>query len=287
MAFPKNQRQAHLSLGLISVMCVVLGLVACNASWTTDITGTPVPTSGPTATPIPPAPHRIVVFCDDETGSYSISNFKQAAIQFASWVRNLERPNTSGASVYVQWINSNSYQDSSTYLAFEAPPIPQQPAVPGPVPTEIPLHTNENATAFAGATDTAVTYATAAPVWQSQFAQAKATIDGASAKIQRMPYQEAFSSDIWGCLQRATERFAERPSDAKFLVIASDMQPVGLQEVGPVRLYGASVTIIYFETSQVGVADQYKSYWTAHIKAAGGETPVFYRPSDILPQQLF
>lgn len=273
-----------LSTALLAGLVVLVSCAGVGSGFQVFVTPTLPP---PTPTPIPPIPHKTIVFCDDETGSYSPGNFHAAARAVSNWVNGLVTSNESGATVYVQWINTNSYTDSSTYLTFDVPAVMAAPEPLTPIPTAPSLERNEKNTRIAEVTETATAYAKGQVAFNAQYSQAQKTVSAYAAKVRQIPYYFAGSSDIWGCLQRASERLAESSDAIKYLVIASDMDPVGEQERASVNLHGVKVVVIFFQTSDVGSYNSRVNYWTSAITHAGASKPEFFRPGDQLPQQLF
>ena len=227
------------------------------------------------------------MFCDDETPSYQVGYFRAAAITFANWSEGLVRGNSSGASVYVQWIKDNSYADDATYLSFVVPAIGPEPIPPGALPTVPALERNEKETATAETAKLGSQYQSALANWQGSITAATKAVKQETSLIRTMPDRRIGPSDIWGCPQFASERFSEVPHDMKVLVIASDMDMVGPQEKADVTLNGVVVDVIDFETSDVGSYGARTQYWSQHLKQAGAASVTFYRQNDILPTELF
>src|SRR5574340_1473796 len=94
----------YTAYGITSVFASILltvMVIACSSP-TIQLVVTPTPT---VKVIVPPAlAHKTIIFCDDETGSYSPDYFHAAAAQVAAWVQGVPQANTSGATVYVQWI---------------------------------------------------------------------------------------------------------------------------------------------------------------------------------------
>ncbi len=271
-------------VGVLASLLLTIVVIACSGP-TIQLIVTPTPTVQITLPP--PIPHKTIIFCDDETGSYSPVYFHSAANQVAAWVTSIPQSNESGATVYIQWIEENSYSDAATYGRYDILAVPYDPPPPGAVATVPAMQAEQQQTAIASATTLSEAYQQQHAAYLSQLSAAQTGAASVARQIQRIQHNTAGSSDIWGCLQRATERFAEAPNDLKYLVIASDMEPVGPQEHAQVDLHGVQVTIINFETDAVGSYDSRVNYWTTQITKSGAAKPKFYRPDDQLPQSLF
>lgn len=278
-------RRELLTLGVGVILLLAIGVSGCQFSGP-NLVVTPVPTSTPIPPP-PPIPHKTITFCDDETGSYSPAYFQGASAQVATWVAALPQSNTNGATVYATWIKSNSYADDATYGRWDVPAVPYDPPAPTPVATAPAMEVEQQQTATAEETANAVAYTQAHASYQTALKQAQTAASAAGSAIQGMPRYNADSSDIWGCMQRATERYGQAPTDTKYLIIASDMDPVGPQEHAVVNLTNVKIAVIFFETVDVNDYNNRVNYWTQQLTQVGASGVSFFRPSDQLPAQFF
>src|SRR5262249_30886018 len=156
--------------------------------------------------------------------------FRPALNKVAEWFQKLVQPGQDGAILYVRWITKNSYSDTAQALPpIELSTIPWAPAPLTPIPTAQPFDRNGRATVVAAATQTQSTYIAQQATVTSGLATANQQVSAQLVKVRRLPYYELGPSDIWGCPQRAGEIFHDAPPGTdKYLVIASDMEIVGL-----------------------------------------------------------
>lgn len=271
---------------VVSLFLTMVGLVAigCNAPTIIVTPATPVPT----ATPVPPRGPITIVFCDDETGSYPRSLFKSAAAKMANWITPLFRANQSGVTVYVQWINKDSYTIDSTAMTIQIPAIGPQPADPSSLPTPQPFDANGAATATVASKGTATAFASIEQQYQTQFDQAQAQLARDTKALRNLRDGGINGSDIWGCPQRATERLRAAPAGAKYLVIASDMQIVGPQQHLDVELPGVKVFVINYKCGDVYACNSKTAFWTRGFRSAHAASVTFDDPGQtFVIDQLF
>ena len=224
----------------------------------------PKPT--PTATPVPAAPTATIVFCNDESGSYPVSYFQSAARKMADWVDKLVTPGQPGTTVYVRYINSDSYSDSAYYLTIDVPKVDNAPAQPTPLPTPPPLNPPARATATANTQATQTAYNNAKAAVDKEMSDGQKSVKDQTDHLRKMPHPGTSSSDIWGCFQKATDLFVGA-TGPKYLVIASDMEIAGPQQKVKVNLNGASVTIINYKCYDASSCYSRENYWTNALKS--------------------
>jgi hypothetical protein len=269
--------------GLFSVM-----MLACMVPTIIE----PDPTATPIPTPIPLAPVKVVVVCVDETPSYPEALFRSAVNKTADWAAQLVQPDQAGALIYVRYINSDSYADTSAAaLTVTIPPIGPLPAPTVGISTPAPLHAQDAQTATVATRETRTAYGAQATAVADLVAAARAKVAPQLQKLRALPYNVNAPSDIWGCPQRATEIFADPQFGGqahKYLVMASDMQSEGMQNQAVVRLHGVKVYVINFLCEDVYSCNSTRDYWTTNLLGAGATSVTFLGDQDTATtQQLF
>lgn len=276
--------QRHRRIGHIIIACA-LTFVILSACSGPQIFVDPTPT--PAATPDPLAPAKTIVFCDDESGSYPVSYFQSAARKVADWVDQLVQPGQAGSTVYVRYINSDSYSDSAYYLTIDVPKVDFAPAEPTPLPTPPPLNPPARATATANTLATQTAYDNAKTAVDKEMSDGQKSVKEQTDHLRKIPHPGTSSSDIWGCFQKATDLFVGA-TGPKYLVIASDMEIAGPQQKVKVNLNGASVTVINYKCYDASSCYSRENYWTNALKGDHPGTIKFLDPETTSQkQQLF
>lgn len=222
----------------------------------------------PTPTPDtshPPAPSKTIVFCNDESGSYPLSYFQSAARKVADWVGELVQPGQAGSTIYVRYINSDSYSDTAYFTTIDVPSIPYEPGELTPLPTPPPLDPPARGTATAATQATQIAYGNQKTSVETLLSDSQKTVKAKTDQLRKMPHPGTSSSDIWGCFQKATDLFLGT-TGPNFLVIASDMEIAGPQQKVKVNLNNASVTVINFKCYDANSCYSRENYWVGALK---------------------
>jgi hypothetical protein len=265
------------------VFLVLLSFAACDPSSLSPVG--PDPTAPPTATPRPIAPAKTIVFCDDETPSYPMGYFTNAASKMADWIDLLAQPAQAGTTVYVQYIKGNSFAEDALIDSFTIPALGPAPLPPIPYPTPVVGDVYGAATATATTRAAATTYSQAMEQFSAQLKAAQSTVKQHTDGLRHVVDHQVGPSDIWGCPQSATSRFTDaglsHPAGTqKYLVIASDMEMVGLQEQVSVDLTGVQVFVINFKCDDAYSCKDKSDYWTQRLTADHAASVTFLRTDE-------
>lgn len=266
---------------IASCILVIVVLSACDPP---PIFVIPTPTPDTT---IPLMLAKTIVFCNDESGSYPLSYFQSAAKKVASWIDQLVQPGQAGSTIYVRYINSDSYSDSAYYITIDVPKVDYEPAGLVPLPTPPPLNPPARATATADTLATQTAYNDQKAAVDKQLSDGKMSVKVQTDHLRQMPHPGTSSSDIWGCFQKATDLFLGA-TGPKYLVIASDMEIAGPQQKVKVNLNGANVTIINYKCYDASSCYSRENFWTNSLKGDHPGSIHFLDPeSTSQKQQLF
>ncbi|MGW2724331.1 hypothetical protein [Streptomyces sp. NPDC001492] len=219
-------------------------------------------------------PGAVVVVCLDTSSSYPIAERESARNAVAKALPNLVVPGRKASTVYVYTIGVNTYGEPPK-LKLDIPALRAQPVAVGA--SSAPLqgsHVSGSAEKFVKR-------------WGQLHDQA---LSSARAEGQRLDALKVSASesgtDLGGCLKNASDQFAD-PSlkGPRHLVMASDLDPNGLQQQSTARLAGATVSVIDFTCSQAVRCDARKTRWTKKFRELGAATVSITRPG--YPEHLF
>jgi hypothetical protein len=288
-----KQKGKHVTYLLLFFLAQVL--VGCGTE--VGLISHPTPVATVKTMVVPIAPFITVNFCDDVTTSNPRVYFDQARQLMAQWTEQLVRPAEAGANVFVQWINHNSYEPESTIQIIVVPSLPANPTPPNLIPYPTPSDTGNP---FEGATATATSQQAIATVkaannkaqadYQGEMSNQRARLKRAGAMVKEetqklinlTPDPDNMSSDIWGCIQRASERL-QAVGGKKFLIIASDMEMTGPQEHNAVQqLQGVTVILIFYYCEHAQPCSDKTAYWQAAFKRSEAAAIHFFEPSQSL-----
>jgi hypothetical protein len=205
----------------------------------------------------------------------------------AGWIDQLVQPGQPGATIYVRYVNSNSYSDTAYFTTIDIPSIPAEPAELTPLPTPPPLNPPARATGTASTQATQIAYTSQKTSVDKLLSDSQKSVKAKTDQLRRMPHPGTTSSDIWGCFQKATDLFVGE-NGPKYLVIASDMEIAGRQQKVKVDLNNASVTVINFKCYDASSCYSRENFWTTALKNDHLGSMRFLDPeSTAQKQQLF
>ncbi len=284
---------------LLVVTAIMLGLLfftACGFQLRASTpTGLATVSPSPSPTPIPP-PALSVVFCPDSSSSYPAQLREQAKQDFISQLDRLIAPGSPGVQVWEYWIALHTRLHKID--AFVVPGVRGAPVREPDPPQPQPPDPNDPAFIFdRGALKRAQEdYQHALGDWhrtvaehEQAFKDAQVEVIGALAgahdavaqagqtlKTAQPPVWDD-GSDFGGCFEKAAAVLA-RASGPRFLVIASDMQAWGEQDLGNLSLNGVQVRVIDFWCLRVSECDAARAKWEPLLSAAGASSIDFYDP---------
>ncbi len=263
---------------MLIVAAVLLLLVACGPTF---------PDSETQATlTVPPAiPHRPTVFlqyCGDNTGSYPRQYFLEANRYIADSLDAAVQLNQDGVTAYITLITSSTYNPKDTVLTVTIPATPNNPPAPSlatPTPSGNPFKDGQvRATAAANTGNEEQQYQATLAANQQLLQQVRTQVHTQTNRLRELaPPTENISTSIWGCLDLASQRLAEK-AGIKLLVIASDMENNTDQDktanfIQSHALKGVAVSVIFYYC-QVAVECQQKTTSWQQVFLGAGATSV-------------
>lgn len=252
----------------------------------------PVQTATPTSTgdlvkPIlaPYQPYRVGQYCPDVTSSYPQQDFAHANAAIADWIDQAVAPNQGGLVVYVNLINSNSFDPTSTVLTIVVPPFPADPARPeqlaAPTPTGNYITDNNNKDKVQQENQKLFnTWQQTLKERHQQLAQLRKAVHAQTNKLRALhPPIDNVSTDIYGCVKRASLRF-QGLSGKKILLLATDLGNNTWQEWTPsFPLTGANVEVIWHYCSDAPTCDANDGDWQRTFAQAGAARVALFDPA--------
>jgi len=293
-------RGHHTTLAVIAAGLLPVASLALACTPAVDGPGTlqtPAPLAA-TATPQPvPAEKLHLVACYDASSSYPPELRVQAQGQVSSMLRSLIGPGFPGALVHERWITHHTRSSEARLASYEIPAVPPQPvadpyppAPPTPNPDDPAFLYDKDAREAAQSA-----YESAARDWEAQksaidqaylaaqdavndaVAAAVGIIDARDAAIAAAVVPQADGSDIGGCPQKAGD-VLQGGNAPKVLIIASDMEPYGQQDIGSLSLSGVRVMVLGFHCDLAVECQERREYWTGIFTAAGAASVDFFDP---------
>ncbi len=106
--------------------------------------------------------------------------------------------------------------------------------------------------------------------------------------LDKLPRAVRRGTDVYGLLARAAELFARAPQGSRrVVVLATDLEDMGVQGRVQIDLGGAEVFVLAFESGpDVGYTQRLKERWTRELARFGSAAPTFLDPSDDLRTAL-
>lgn len=217
--------------------------------------------------------------CLDRSASYNPSPaLHEAVATIDDQVDDLVYPDngnlpTGGSpphTLFIWTISNNTYDPRELRLTIQVPGIPGKPTPPNPNP--ISPDDTLNAVQH---------YQQAVRAYEQALARARAIVSRVEQAIRAIPLPwENTSTDVWGCLQRASE------AHVSTLTIASDLDYNGTQQVTTSHSFrGVKVRVIDFlcgqattTGNQARVCQVRKAYWLRAFARSGTTNVQFFFP---------
>ncbi|MFE1308929.1 hypothetical protein [Streptomyces sp. NPDC058755] len=219
-------------------------------------------------------PGAVVVVCLDTSSSYPTAERESARNTVAKALPKLVVPGRKASTVYVYTIGVNTY-GKPPKLELNIPALRGKPAAVGT--SSGPLQGSRvsgNAEKFDER-------------WGELRDQALSAARAEGRRLDALKVSASESgTDLGGCLKNASEQFAD-PSrkGPRHLVMASDLDPNGLQQQSTARMAGATVSVVDFTCSQAVRCDARKTRWTKKFRELGATAVAITRPG--YPEHLF
>lgn len=163
------------------------------------------------------------------------------------------------------------------------------PAAPtqGTAPTASNSNPFDSATATAEAQQAAqqaqAAYTTLKDAEQTALATAQQAAQQGATYLRGMVQQPADATDIYGCLEVASQNFALAPAGArKLLIIASDLQDNLDSTSFPRTMPGARVLVIDYLCPQAQGCAATENTWRAEFTTDKAASVMFYSPAETL-----
>lgn len=197
--------------------------------------------------------YRVVTACLDISSSYPRQDFDSAKKAIADGIDAAVQPNEDGMLVYVNWITSNSWDPSSTVTTIRIPPLPADPATPVLQPLPTPAgnpYADAEATKQVNAANAKLMkdYEQLLIQQHAKLSQVQAQVRVQTNRLRTLnPTVDTVSSDMYGCFERASERF-QGVGDVKYLLAATDLENSEWSQwiQGGVQLSGVHVRLDWF-----------------------------------------
>lgn len=201
--------------------------------------------------------------CVDRTASYNPSPaLTEAKVTLATAIAGIPRDTGSRAHIItIQTISDNSYDPAELRATIQIPAVHRKPAPPN-------TNTIDQDVLLAQL----AAYRRATKAYRSALSSARqaASIGAQAIRSLPLPWEDR-STDVWGCIQRASE------AGITTLVVASDMDQNGQQQQAPHHsLRGVAVHIIDFRCGQAQshgneakVCGARKAYWNRAFARSG------------------
>jgi len=260
------QLNAIAALTLLAAASSTMLLVGCGATSTT-------PTS--TATAVADLSPLVVTACLDRTRSFDRHYFNDAKNLLADAVlRRATTKGQAGATIYVTLIGRNSYAPNATARTIVVPPTPRSTM----------SSSSSNVFNSGAAKETATAAAAVAASATTRIAQ---QLQPDISFLRSFNPTIDSSTDILGCVSRASERFQAAPSGAqKLLLLATDLQAAGAQQVDKSRpLGGVKVKVIDWKCDDAQTCDTLKNSWRDEFVTKDQAASVsYYDPAETQAQ---
>lgn len=219
-------------------------------------------------------PGAVVVVCIDASRSYPTAERESARNAVAKALPKLVVPGRKASTVYVYTIGVNTY-GKPPELKLNIPALQDEPVAVGASPGPFQgSRVSGNAQEFIER-------------WGELRDQAVSSAHAEGRRLNSLKVSASESgTDLGGCLKNASEQFAD-PSrkGPRHLVMASDLDPDGLQQQSTARITGAAVSVVNFTCSQAVRCDARKTRWTKKFRELGASTVSITRPG--YPEHLF
>jgi hypothetical protein len=234
--------------------------------------------------------YRTIAIGLDISGSYPRPVFEQAKRAVADSIERLVQPNEDGATVYVNWITSNSWSpDSAAIPPIVIPALPTDPAMPAlrpaPTPTGDPYQDAQAAKAVkAENARTLANYSALLQQNHTQLALVRSLVKRQTDTLRRLePPIDTISTDIYGFVERASQRLQGTQGTA-FLVLASDLDNNNLsqQVQGGMHLKHVRVRIIFHYCQNAPECARIDAQWQQVFQQAGSTDIRFLDPGQSL-----
>ncbi|MFD7240405.1 hypothetical protein [Streptomyces massasporeus] len=271
MCFTIRGRRLRRTLAFGSFLIAALFCAACSPS---GRAGSGAAVIRDDSFPAATRPGAVVVVCFDTSSSYPTVERESARKTVAEALPKLVVPGRKASTVYVYTIGVNTY-GKPPKLKLAIPALRGRPAAVGASPA--PLQGDQvsgNAQKFIER-------------WGELRDEAVLSASEEGRRLESLNVSKSESgTDIGGCLKNASEQFAD-PSrkGPRYLVMASDLDPDGLQQQSTVRLAGATVSVVKFACSQAVRCDARKARWTKKLRELGASQISITRPG--YPEHLF
>ena len=214
--------------------------------------------------------------CLDRSSSYNPSfALTQARATLARQVAAIPRATGSRAQViYLSTISDNSYDPRELRATIQIPAVPPQPAPPNT--------TTLNQDALA---KQLLHYQHAVVTYRAALAAAQHAARAGAHTILTIPMPpEGYSTDVFGCLQRASDLHVQR------LIIASDLDENGQQQVALHHsLRGVIIQVIDFLCGQADghgnearACEARKAYWNRVFARSGTTNVQYFTPGQVV-----
>jgi hypothetical protein len=262
---PAARRTGRRALGAAAAgLCAVALLAGCDPSGGSAEGGSGAVPSG---TPAPPhLPGVAVVVCLDTSASYAPAHRRAAERDVAAALPRLVVAGHRAGTVYVYRISANSF-DKAPDLTVAVPALRPEPARTGKA---APLQDGT----------LAEQRATLHRRWADERDTARGTVRRAARKLTALRLPTAQGTDIGGCLQNASDQFAA-PANAgrtRHLVIASDLQPHGRQQLAHAALHGVAVDVVEYACSKAGSCATRAAAFRRELRTMGAGPVRITRP---------
>jgi hypothetical protein len=262
-------RMIHaLSFVLLPLTLAACGSLSSLAEWQ----GSPTPeVTTPVGVPADLGHPGQLMICIDRSTSYRFTNDVLEAI--AEMLPQLVRPGP-GWSIHLRWLAENSYRPEAAIMNIKVPPLPAEPTPP---PDEAnPFARREDAGRRAAYDDEMAGYL-------EQLSEAKADVQDQAAQLRGLSWEQAYGSDIWGCVQKASELLG---ADGGWLLIASDLEEYGQQQKAAPSVNDVHVHIVYWQVDEAARAAEIQETWRGWLGDAGAVEVKFHDPAEGLDSSL-
>lgn len=250
----------------------------------------------PPPSPMPPMqathqPYRTLTIGLDISGSYPRSVFEQAKHKSADAIDSLVQPNEDGATVYVNWITSNSWSpDSAAMPPVVIPDLPADPQQPTLHPMPTPTGNDPYQDAQAKATIEEENARTVR-AYNNLLTQQHATLARVRAEVKRQtdtlrrlePPVDDISTDIYGFVERASQRL-QGSQGVRFLVLATDLDNNDWSQFvqGDINLKNVRVRVIFHYCANAPACASIDAGWRQVFWVAGSRDIRFLDPGQSL-----
>lgn len=267
-------RSMSLSPGRALLPALALGVLlvsACGYLPDAEVAGpspSPAPATGPGSAESD-VHDLAAAACLDGSGSYRPGLWQGTLKEIAGQAGGLVDLGSGGAVLWVFGIDDNSFDTESVLAVIRVPPLPSLPS-----PPDLESRPFE-------ADRLRAAYQAKLQRLRQQVLKVQQQLETDLKGLTSVPFPNAQQTDIFGCLQAASDRLAAAEASRQILIVASDLEHASKRgHHESLRLDGVHVKISPWLCEDAETCGDHEAHWRGWFHDRGALSVTFTPPSE-------